>query len=403
MTQLQDPPLVDASPEPDGTTWLARETSRLQEARPRLWVALRAVWQRPVLGVVLLAAVTCGALGAVIPDGDAGWFRSAGSTMLGPDVLDVFADGGLQIGPLYLLVLGLATRALDLVGVSPLAPLAAVQAAAIAWFAMWTTRRAARLTGAPVLPAQWAVGLVLSLGGFLAEGIGNGHPEEILIGLVLANAALSAAAGRHVVAALLVGVATGVKQWGLLGGPVVLLGRRVGGTLLGALTAAGVTAALYLPFLLGGDVRTFDMSWGFRNGSLLGYVAGWVGESEWAMRVVQGGIAGLLGALVALRRRGSPLLVVVVVVAARLLLDPMRLTYYAGPLVAVLLVWAWTSDVALVRRWRLVGSLVAPAVVLAPYLLPTTVLWRTGDLLLVAVPVLALVLDRRTAQQPTTS
>jgi hypothetical protein len=379
--------------------WLTAELVRLAAQRPRLHSMLRATWQRPVPVVIVLSILAEGALGAVIPEGDAEWFRLAGTGMIGPGFLDVFADRGLQIGPLYLAALGLATRFLELLHLPVLFTLAAAQAAGVAWFAMWTARRTARAVGAPLLPVQWALGLTLALGGLLAEGIGNGHPEEILLGLLLANAALSTRTGAYAVAGLVIGLATGVKQWGILGAGVLVHGRRWRGTVIGSFVTLAVVLACYLPFALGGHMNTFDIAWGIRQNSLLAVVAGWAGSSDWALRIVQGAVSGLVGTAIAWRRHGSPLVAIIGVISTRLLLDPLRLTYYSGPLVAVGMLWMWTSDIPVLRRWRLPITLCTPAVVLAPYLVDKSVLWRAGDVLLLLLPIVCVVIESRAARR----
>src|SRR5665811_108757 len=102
-------------------------------------------------------AVRPGLLGADNPGGDASWFREAGLSMLGPEVLDVFAAPGVQMGPVYLLFIGVLTTAVDAVGLPVLFTVAAVQAIGIAWFALFTTRRWAVELGAAPLRAQWGV------------------------------------------------------------------------------------------------------------------------------------------------------------------------------------------------------------------------------------------------------
>jgi hypothetical protein len=364
--------------------------------QPRVVDAMRWTWARPALVLVLLDAVVVGSLGAVISGGDALWFRTAGSGMLGHRFFDVFEASGLQIGPVYLVVLGLLDRVARLLHLPELFTLAAVQSAAVAWLAVWTARRAARAVQMPVLPAQWAVGLVLVLGGFLAEGVGNGHPEEIAVALILANAGLSAASGRHVVAGVLVGLATGVKQWGAFGGGLVLLGgRRVRSTAIGAVVAAATAAALYAPFAIWGHIATFDFAWGIPRNTLLAHIGGWAGSSDWDLRLVQGAAAALTGAALAWRRRGSPLVPVVAAVAMRLFLDPLRLTYYSGPFVAVALIWLWSTGAPVVRRWRLAVTCSSPIVVLLPYMLRTGPLWWAGTVALVAGTAAVVWFDRR--------
>ncbi|CAL8977540.1 hypothetical protein CELL_02593 [Cellulomonas sp. T2.31MG-18] len=316
--------------------------------------------------------------------------------MIGPRLLDVFSAPGLQIGPLYLLLLGLATKALTVLG-SPVATralLGGTQAAMVVWFAMWTTQRSAHLRGHEAVAGRWAVGLLLGLGGFAAEGIGNGHPEEILVALLLLNAALSAASDRHGIAGAVLAAAVGLKQWGAFGGGILLLHRGRTGLLRGAGTLAGLTLLLYGPFFLFGTVRTFDFSWGFGATSYLGSLGHAWGATDWQLRFIQGGLAGLVGVVAAWRRPTSPFLPVVCAISVRLLIDPLRLTYYSGALVVVVAVWAWSSGDVRMTRFRLLVTALTPLVVLGPYLLSRTVIWFAGTGLLVVVLVFAPRLDR---------
>jgi hypothetical protein len=394
--------VADQSGGVDG--WLHGELDRLGATQPAFVRVLRWTWRHPVLVLVAVNAVLVGTLGAFTPAGDAAWFREAGSGMLGRHFFDVFEVSGLQIGPLYLVALGVLDRAVLWLHLPELFVLAALQSSAIAWFAMWTARRAALAARMPVRPAQWAIGAALVLTGHLALGVASGHPEEILVALVLANGALFAASGRHVVGGVLVGVATGVKQWGLFGGGLVLLGRRPLRASMGAVVALATTAAFYVPFAIWGHIATFEHDWGIPRDSLLAHLGGWVGTSDWDLRVVQGGLAGLTGAALASQRRCSALVPVLGAIAMRLFLDPLRLTYYAGAFVAVLVIWLWSTDQALVRRWRLAVTCLIPVAAAMPYLLHRgdasyvlhrNTLWWLGTVALVGGTAAAVWLDRR--------
>jgi hypothetical protein len=378
----------------------AREVDAVALTRPALAGTLRATWRHPTAVTAGLAVVTAGAFAAVVPGGDAELFRDAGAGMLGPRLLDAFANPALQIGPLYLSVLGALTRVLDLAG-SPLVTrvaLAALQAALVVWCALGLVRRCARRNHVPHLPASWAVGLLLAVGGFVAEAIGNGHPEEILVGLLLAHAALWAAEGRGAVAGLVLGLAGGLKQWAAFGAAVLLLGRRWRVVVLGAGVAVLVVVLLYGPFFAFGSVGTYGYRWAFDTRSVLGRLGAEWGLSDWGMRLIQGAAAGAAGAWAAWRRRHDPLVPVVVAIAVRLLLDPLRLTYYSGPLVAVLAAWAWTSTAPAVVRWRMPLTLMAPLTVVVPYLLPPDATWTAGTLLLVVGVAAVLAAGSRTGR-----
>lgn len=358
----------------DSGRWLDRELATLAATRPRAVAAVRRVASRPQRVLIPLALVILGSLGAASPEGDALWFRRAGVSMLGPRVLDVFAEPGLQIGPLYLLALGAATAATSWLPTPVmLFVLAGGQAAAVTWLALVTARHAARHAGVSPLPAQWATGLALVLGGLLGESIGSGHPEEIALGLLLALAALGAAHGRGRAVGGLLGVAIAVKLWGVLGAPVALIGRRPRTVVVAGAVTVLLVVVTYAPFYLGGELNTFEFTWGAGVASPIARaVSG--GAADWTVRLVQGVVSVVVGGCLALRRTGSPLTVVVGVVGARLLLDPLFLSYYPGPLVVVALVWLWTRQTPGLTRWRLPLTLLVPVGVLMPYLAP----WASG-------------------------
>ena len=384
------------------TARLGRELDELAVTRPRLSAAVMATSRRPEAVTIALGVVTAVGFAAVVPGGDAQLFRAAGVGMVGPRFFDVFAAADLQIGPVYLAALGGVARALDLLGSAPLTrmALAGAQAALVLVLALRLVRRLAHRTGVPDLSARWAVGLLLAVGGFVAEATGNGHPEELMVGLLLAHAALWAAEDRPGLAGLVLGLAGGIKQWAVLGGGALLQGRRRRGVLVAVGVTLVVLAVLYVPFFVFGTVRTYDFRWGFNDGSVLGRLEAQWGLTDWAMRLVQGALAGLAGAWVALRRRHSPLVPVIVAIAVRLLLDPLRLTYYSGPLVALVAAWAWTTSARPVVRWRLPLTVLAPVTVIAPYLVPRDTAWLGGTVLLVLT--IVAVLATRDAAVPET-
>lgn len=368
--------------------WVTRELRTLHENRPGTYSRLEGTWRHPERVVVPLAALVCAGLAAVIPGGDAGLFRSAGESMFGPGAFDVFTNGGLQIGPTYLLALGGAATMLDAIGSPTLTRtlLGALQGGLIVWLAMWTVRRTGRLLGRDLLAGRWAVGLVLALGGFAAEAIANGHPEEILLGLLLANAALSASQRRAGNAGALLGLAVSVKVWAAFGAGVLLLSRRWRSVVIGGATAAALAALAYGPFLLLGTVNTFHFSWGIaRSSSLLGHLGAAWGATDWQLRLVQGAAAAGAGLIAARRRPEAPFGPVMASIAVRLLLDPMRLSYYNGPLATVALVWLWTFAPPRLARLRLAATLAAPSLVLLPYLISPPLTWWAGTGLLLAL------------------
>ncbi|MGW6130580.1 hypothetical protein ACWFNE_11195 [Cellulomonas sp. NPDC055163] len=374
--------------------WFARELADLAEARPRTHRVLRRVWRNPVAILVPLAAVVLGLVGAGSPEGDAEWFRRAGTGMVGPGLWDVFADAGLQIGPLVLLPVGLVTVAAEALGASGPLVGSALQGALVTWVALVAVLHATRATGVPALPAQWSVASVLAFGGPLADAVAMGHTEEILIGLLLVLAACAAQGGHGRRTGALLGVAACLKLWGALGAPVALVGRRPRVLVTAGVVAGLVVLVCYVPFFAWGEVNTFEFSWVASNRPGLREVVG-EGPSDWALRVAQGAASVVVGCCVALRRSGSAVTVVLCTMSMRLLLDPLIMPYYIGPLLAVGLVWVWASPLRRVRTVAWVATLLVPAHVLLPYLLGRRVAFVEYLLLMLLLPVGALVGDRR--------
>ncbi|MGY4642600.1 hypothetical protein [Cellulomonas sp. URHB0016] len=381
--------------------WFRQELELTRAERPRLSRTAQSVWRRPALTLVTFASVSAAGVTALIRPGDTSLFVEAGTAMLGPGFLDVFADPLLQIGPVFLLVVGALARVALLVGLPADPTVAAVLAAAVAWLTVVVTGGYARDAGRDVRTAQWVVGGTVVVGGLLTDGVAIGHPEEIALGLMLAAAARAGARGRGLALGAIVGLATGTKLWGVLGAGAALQGRRWRTLLPAAGAALLVVAVLYAPFFLWGDVGTFSFTWDQTDRtSLLPIVAAHLGLSDWGMRVIQGGAAAAAGALVALRGRGSPLVVVVTVVAVRLLLDPLRFPYYVGPLVAVVLVWAWTAPARPGPVVRTVLLAAVPFLVVLPYAVPVRLTTWTSTFMFAAVPVALLWRERRWSGRP---
>lgn len=352
--------------------------------------------------MLVVAAGLLGLLcGVWTPDADQARFRLAGEAMLGAQFFDAFADSWIQIGPVFLVPLGLLSSLLALIGLPDRAAagvIAGLEAAFLTWLLLLVVRQAAG--NRPSLAARWVVGTTFVAGGFLADLMLSDHPEELAVGLLLAAAGLTATRGRPVVAALLVVLATGVKQWGPIGGGVLLRSRPWPRVVLAVGAFVVGVALVYGPFRLWGEMNTFDLQWPFPEDSLLARVADGTGLSHWTLRVVQGGLAGVVGVLVACRRHGSVLTVVICALSVRLFLDPLRLTYYWAPLVALLLVWVWTSEARGIRRWRWAVTAPMPIAPLVPYLVPVSVWSTLGDVVTIAIPLACLLVEARHARVP---
>lgn len=376
---------------------LVHEQSVLETSRPRLARTLRWLWAHPAVVLLPLATLVSGAAGFMHVDGDQLRFRTAGAAMLGPEFLSTFRDSWLQVGPVYLLALGSWTRFCQTFGLPEVAvstSSAALQGLVIAWLALVASAGAAASRGTRALQAQWVVGGVVVLGGLLNGAMFADHPEELLLGLVVALAAVEVDRGRPFRAAALLGLGTTVKMWVPVSTGLLFHGRRWRSAVRACLLVEVIVALAYIPFFAWGKVSTFDLQWDIPVGTWYAQLTRSASAVGWSFRTLQALASAVAGLAVALRRRGSPLTAVVVAVAARLLLDPIRLSYYWTALAAVLLVWLWSRETSLVRRSRLAITLLLPPWTLSASLLPTPFWWYIGTALCVAVMAFCMVADR---------
>lgn len=362
---------ADLDERPSG--WWLRETGNLRSEHPGVYRTASWIWMRPALVLVPLAMLIAGLLGASVSAGDAGILRSAGRQILGPDSLGVFSDPTLQVGPVYLLAVGGLVLLVQALHLPVLFTVAAVEAGLLAWFTLVVARRCAKVSAADVPTAQWAVGLPLVFGGLLAEAVVSGHPEEMTLGLVLVIAAHQSHRGRSTAAGVLLGVVTGVKLWGALGVPILAIGRRPRQLLAGGFVAGIIVVACYAPFFLFGEVRTFSFRWSPTASSTLSLLGLGGASSGWGLRAAQAALVFVVAGGVALRRASSPLAVVVAIISVRLLLDPLRIPYYAGPLILVTLLRLWTDPTRPSRWWQVSLTLAVPVAAVSPYLVSARV------------------------------
>lgn len=360
--------------------------------RAALAAALAVALTAALLGVLGGALAVLAAWPGAVPAGDGPFFAAAVDRA--PSVLAVYADPRVQSGPVQLGLFWLLARLPAHLGrAGAVLGLLAVGAAAAVPLERALRRVAADL-GAPRpwLPALGAVG-ILAAGGVLADAYRSGHPAQLWVPLAWLLAARWAGDGRPVRAGLLLGAATGLETWALLGLPVLLLGAeraRWRPPLAGLAAAGGAALALWLPFVLHGPFRMLDMSWLVGGGSLPALL--WPGGTvDWPLRGAQTAAvlaAGAAVARVAPRHRAGPL-VVLAVVTTRLLLDPQMLDYYLLPLRVLLVGLAVLALAAPRLGWVLRGGLAAAAylALLTPLGLPGPVgLPLTAALLAALVP-----------------
>ncbi len=356
---------------------------------------MRAVVRAPLVVLLPVAVVRTARLVDAVRSPDTAGFIRAGRAVLSPAALDVFADPWLQVGPVLVVVMGVWAVMGEVMGVSPFLLAGAAHGALVVWLGDVVTRRWVPAERDPTA-ARWAVGLALVLGGLMERSFTPGHEEDLVIVLAMAAAATAAARARPVRLGLLLALGFGLKAWAVLGGGLVLAGRRAGRTVLAAAVAAGTVLGMYAPFVLWGEVNTLEFSWGIQHGaSLLGDLARAWGLSDWGLRVVQAAVAGLAGAAVALRRHAPPLAAVVVAVGVRLLLEPHLLYYYCSPFLLLTVLWAWTSPTVR-RTWpRMVVLAGVPVFLGHSYFVGAAVLQVTEALLYAGGITWVLLAERR--------
>jgi hypothetical protein len=292
---------------------------------------LGAAGRHPWLLTAALATLATLLADTSMEPGDFPVFARAGRALLRGDLGAVYADSGVQAGPLALAFTGVV---------------AALPAPALVFVFCWVN--SACLIGAlrtVVGAGATRRGIATLAGGLLALAYGtltttDAHPTHAVIALLWFLAVRAAIRDRPVVAALLLGVACGLDTWAVLGaGALIALPSR-----RSRFHAAGIVtvtiAAVWLPFVASGTFHSLDHAWTATPGSLPFLL---VGEQPvpWSYRAVQGVVAVAAGLAVAWRRRRRDdlaWLLPVVVVTVRLLLDPIHYGYYDVPVVLMSIV-----------------------------------------------------------------
>ena len=242
--------------------------------------------------------------------------------------LDTYADPSLQVGPLWLAAIRVAGPALPWLVVAGGSALVAVTLVG----ASRRNTHVARCSPRPGRPS-------CSPSGCRPSRTRAATPPSCssrCSGSTRTSTRGGAASTR---AAVLIGASAGLETWGLLGLPLLLaLAPRA--ALRAATAAVAVAAALYLPFVLGGDFRMAEYRWTVADGTPVSLLVH--GEFPWGLRLAQGVLAVAVGAvilLVARRSVAGGVAAAGAVVAVRLLLDPERHGWYwiAPQLLAVAL------------------------------------------------------------------
>jgi hypothetical protein len=302
-----------------------------------------------------LGAAAAVAVLATRDPADLPFFVDAARTLFSADWAETYYDPVLQAGPVFLALVGVAD------GLGGDALLAYGIQMGVTALVVFTVGRL--LDGRPYRAvAQGIAGLGAVALGVSLDAYSYGHPAQVVVPLLWILAGLDAREGRSLRAGALVGLSAGFEAWGVLGAPILLLAPATRGVVRGLAVQALVTIGLYLPFVLAGDFRMFELRWKVEGWTLVRFLIPEGSDFPWTLRLVQGAAALAIGATLALALRRSPRALWVVplgIVAVRVLLDPALYSWY----------WLGLETVALVAAAELATSLrlrVAPARATAP-------------------------------------
>jgi len=284
---------------------------------------------------LLVGVATANALGDVGADlgriSDFHLLEAAGAALFDGRWADVFADPGLQVGVLAVLLGALVVALEGLTGVSGSFWFAATAYLGITFAIVWLVRVLYRRLGRTCPPVvELGMGLVVVIAGVPMLAVVSGHLSEAVIPLLWVLAARDARDGHPVRAGSWIGIACGFKAWGFLALPLALLAWGRSRLTIGAVAGTGA-ALLYLPFLSVGDANILQYEWSVTRWSLIASFLEPESPFTWEMRLAQGVVTATVGAatVLALRTRSSviwagPLSLVVV----RLATDPLAFRYY---------------------------------------------------------------------------
>ncbi|MCW2544048.1 MAG: hypothetical protein JWM40_1600 [Frankiales bacterium] len=288
----------------------------------------------PVVGLVCFVVLLVVQL--TTSHGDAGMFAEAGDRLVRGHA-DVFRNSVLQVGPLYLLLVGPGALLSDAVGVPQWAGAAVMTSAASA--VLLVAALSALAGTSPRGGRQVLAGLTVLLGGAMVIPATYGHPEEVMTALLLVLATATARRGGTWAPALLLAAAITIKLWAVVGLGLLLVaaGRRLA-VQRGAVLAMAIGAA-YLPFAVLDRIATFDMQWQVERPAPLSLLLADGSTFGYRQRLLQVVVAGAVGALLARKVRVADVVwaLPLGVMSLRLLLDPLSNPYYWTTLVVVVL------------------------------------------------------------------
>lgn len=287
----------------------------------------------PLFGVVVVLAVLDG-LDPLYPL-DLHLIAAAGDRLLSSDWRSTFADAIVQVGPLQAALWAIVLSAADLVGIPHQVAFSVFAQTSVVGGTVFLVRLLQPKPRVNVLVLLAGVTLLL-VWGVPWRAYLSGHPEEVWIGVLWVIVAVQASTGRPLPAGLVLGLASCLKPWGILGMPLLLLGDRRD-ALRSGVTSSLVTLVAYGPFFLFGTVNALEYTWPITSTSVLS-VFGIAGKFSWSMRAAQAIFVVLVGGVLAITQRHRSFAVWLVplqMVAARLLLDPINVQYYWMPVLVI--------------------------------------------------------------------
>ena len=306
----------------------------------------------------------------------------SGSSLFGSRWVDVFSDPGIQVGPLTLLIQGGLWEASAATGVDLEIWFSLLVQPAVVVASLWIVGKGIP-DRIPRRRAQLVVAAFLLVWEIPWNAYVFGHPTEFLIPILWLWAALLAREGRAGWAGALIAASAGLKLWGVLGFPLLLLLPGIRPTIRGLGAALAGVGLLYGPFLLFGEVRTFEYEWVVGPGTGPAWVLGEGALFGWPPRFLQGALALASGAALTYlcRRRGDALVwaPALGIIGVRLALDPTAFPYY----------WLAAQSVLLVAAGWLIGR--SAAIAAAALLTVALVTFLASSTSVVAVALLAVV------------
>lgn len=290
-------------------------------------------------------------------------FATAARGLVSSRWASTFEDPSLQVGPLALVWPTVTGWISDVTSVSHQTVVAVSIYLVFSFGAVLAVRALSRHRSEATPPlVELIVGVGVMVVGFCWVAVGSGQPFDAVVGVLWVLVAVSAARDRPLVAGSILAAACFVKLVAVLGIPLLLLvpelRRRAGA----AACFVAILVAGHLPFVVFGEVGTFDHVWRIAPDSPLALVLDAGTAFPWGMRALQAAVVVGAGTAVvhALRRTHDVVWVAPLVIAVlRLVTDPVTYSYYwlAPGAIAILGATALWSTVALRARVLLVAGI----------------------------------------------